>query len=162
MLTFKRIFWTLFLAGFAFYQLGAVFNQRVSKPNVFSERFEHSFWMAKWKMFTHPKSAHIRYEFEHLENGEWKHTPMETYFPFEWCHGHRWQRGTARHSWRFQATFLAAACEKTEADATRLVRHSWAMSPGKMEQPRRRKVRRRVLRTWPCGRRPPQAKGRVL
>lgn len=159
----RRLAWGALLWGLVGYHAVAVYDQHTQGKNGLSALTRQTLFMAEWDMFTFIVKTHAVYHFEHWDGAAWVTTPMERWFPFQYCHGARWNRSTLRKSRLVRETFLVAACRKTGAERVRAVREGWRVTPGQYEQPHR-DYDVDVLETLSCDRadRVPVATGVVL
>jgi len=153
---------TVFLAIFVVYQVLSFGEFRGWFKPPLRTTYARVFWPNIWRMFTHPADRHIVIEFQgRTDDEEWLTLPMATWYPARWESGYRWDRPAARRSGQIKEQFLHLACDKSNADETRMVALRWNKTKGRMKQPKRR-LRTKVLKTWDCRDQPRAPKGEVL
>ncbi len=158
----QRGFGTIFLGIMLVYHVLSFGEFRKWFNPPLRTTYARVFWPNLWRMFTHPAARHVEIEFQGLDNDEeWVTIPMSTWYPARWESGYRWDRPAARRSGQIQEQFLHLACDKSQADKTRMVALRWKKTKGRLEQPKR-KLKTKVLKTWDCKRTPRAPKGRVL
>lgn len=144
-----RLAWGLTLILLTGYHGLAFYNQHVPAPNLLPPAVASRLYWAQWDMFTFIVKRHSAYHFEQWDGEAWVHAPMESWFPFQYCHGPRWNRSTLRKSYKVRQAFLEAACQRSGAARVRAVRESWDVTPGQFKQPKRH-LDRDVLQTLDC------------
>jgi len=154
----------ILLCLFAIYQAAGVYETFQSLSNgrePLRAKFGNIFWPARWQMFTQLSQVQKRVVFEGKMDGKWQKLPMEEWFPEKWESGYRWERPPFYRSAGLQRPFLAAACNESGAQATRVILYTWPRVLGTSHQPMNN-ARRKTLSEWSCDRAAPWPGGKII
>lgn len=125
-----------------------------------------SLWLGTWQMFTYIDPSATVVLAEAQVDGEWQDIDLDALFPFHWESGPRYARTSFRKSGSKMRVLAEATCGRLDdrlgiqAERVRFRSERIAKTKGENPQPRR-KLKKKALIDWPCGRRVTLPKGEV-
>ena len=134
-------------------------------PRTWIGRRPGLYWASNWSMFTNRNRKHrmLRASARYIEDGDWERVYLVQWFPARWESGLRFDRTSFTNSPSRMRTLAAALCGRMAAHPEHAAPHevrftlvTWRKTLGSRQQPRKRRVRRRKLLEWECGRTPPR------
>ena len=157
-----RLLPAIFLLLVAGYHGSAWVDLITKGDNIISKTTGNIFWPTRWRMFNGYSSKGRYFQIEYDTPDGWVSLDLAQHYPFQWCHGHRWQRGEMKKRASFRRPFLAAACTHVETPRVRMVQKKWRLKPGRFQPTPPASAKSTPLEVWECSKPAPDPGGVVF
>lgn len=152
----------IFLMLVSCFHVGAWVDLLTEGDNVLRENIGNVFWPSRWRMFNGYSTKGSAYLLEFDSGDGWEPLDMTKHYPFEWCHGPRWQRSDMKRSRSYRRPFLAAACTHVEAPRVRMIRKTWKLKLGTFQPTPPPSAKVGEIEIWNCSKPAPNPGGVVF